>query len=628
MKIKNTLSLILIILYSTSLFSQNNFDINFPNLDREEKCNYFLQAFQKKPREVKFSIKRENNNLYFEINNKSWFNQLFKNIGDGIAIDVVSKKRYQCEIGNLTLKQIRGVLIKPVYLKQLKKGLRPAKNNRFRVLLGKVPRELASEELEFNILFLNNKNLCQYYSIYNLESYPWELLDMGMYLDSLSYKSKKITTVKEKFLMKYKTLQFIIPFEKNKSEYSPNDIKPLYDSLRLTDFNIKKINIRAYSSIEGSLKRNLELQKKRASSIAKSLQSFQTPNIVTEVFSSENWVEFMNDISGTNYENLKSLSKDQIKRKLVGDLSKELEVYLKNHRKAVVTLDLDKKDKYKNMNITVLLGLFHKSIVEDELTNALEIQNTIFNKIYRKETTPDILTKMQVPRQLKNVSILIKNSAIKYLLDERQLLVEMNELKKLERLDPKNMKIKYNLIVMKFKIWKYNVKPVDEINFEKEILSLEKNNISQVLIKRMLVNYHIIKTEKRMRKRDYKSKEKSVKYIVANYKNFPFSNYDYLSLAQFLSYYENVDLAVALLDKKVRNINVDENLLFYYLNLTIINKKLTMGLDYRTMMLNAVNRNKLRFCNLFNSMSKDGVTFQLLEDEYLRKTYCENCKNQ
>ncbi|MBL4569262.1 MAG: hypothetical protein JKY69_06365 [Flavobacteriaceae bacterium] len=181
---------------------------------------------------------------------------------------------------------------------------------------------------------------------------------------------------------------------------------------------------------------------------------------------------------------------------------------------------------------------------------------------------------------------------------------------------------------MKFKIWKYNVKPVDEINFEKEILSLEKNNISQVLIKRMLVNYHIIKTEKRMRKRDYKSKEKSVKYIVANYKKFPFSNYDYLSLAQFLSYYENVDLAVALLDKKVRNINVDENLLFYYLNLTIINKKLTMGLDYRTMMLNAVNRNKLRFCNLFNSMSKDGVTFQLLEDEYLRKTYCENCKNQ
>ena len=42
-------------------------------------------------------------------------------------------------------------------------------------------------------------------------------------------------------------------------------------------------------------------------------------------------------------------------------------------------------------------------------------------------------------------------------------------------------------------------------------------------------------------------------------------------------------------------------------------------------MLNAIEMNKERFCKLYNSYLNEGVTFQLLENEYLRKTYCENC---
>ena len=42
-------------------------------------------------------------------------------------------------------------------------------------------------------------------------------------------------------------------------------------------------------------------------------------------------------------------------------------------------------------------------------------------------------------------------------------------------------------------------------------------------------------------------------------------------------------------------------------------------------MLNTINVNKTRFCNLFNSTKKGRVTFQILQDEYLRDVYCENC---
>ncbi|MBT8245775.1 MAG: hypothetical protein HKP48_08665 [Winogradskyella sp.] len=98
-------------------------------------------------------------------------------------------------------------------------------------------------------------------------------------------------------------------------------------------------------------------------------------------------------------------------------------------------------------------------------------------------------------------------------------------------------------------------------------------------------------------------------------------------MAQFLSYYANVEAAAELLSDKARQIEVDEDLLFYYLNLTLINKDLTKTEAYRAIMLNAVNINKKRYCQLFDSPEKDGVTFQLLKDDYLRANYCENCND-
>ena len=89
----------------------------------------------------------------------------------------------------------------------------------------------------------------------------------------------------------------------------------------------------------------------------------------------------------------------------------------------------------------------------------------------------------------------------------------------------------------------------------------------------------------------------------------------------------NTNLAVDLLEAKSRRIDIDEDLLFYYLNLTMINKQLTQDQDYRTVLLNAFNMNPERFCTLFNSIENGGVTFQLLEDEYLRTTYCESCQD-
>jgi outer membrane protein OmpA-like peptidoglycan-associated protein len=615
--------------YSFSALSQETFDIQFPQNNRDIVCQRCFQVFSQKPKEVGFSIKMDKTNtLYFEINDKKWFNILFKNAGDGIAVDVVSKDRYGCLEVIPEFQQIRGELLKPVYAAALKKTLRPAKDNKFRTRVGRLPDVLKGKEVEFNILFLSDKNLCQYYNIFNLESYQWDLLDMGMYLDSITYKTKLSAKAEnEQYSLKQKTLTFTIPFEKNKSIYSQEDIKPLYDSLRLTDFNIRKIDIKAYASVEGNAERNLKLQNERASSIVEAMQAFQEPTIETKVSTSENWVEFLNDITGTSYDSFKSLSKNEVKQKLVGGVTEDLEKYLRNHRKAVVRLELERIDKYKDMATEVIISLFNQAIGDDNLDEATALQNSIFERLKGKEANPDVLSSMEMPRQLKYVPFFNKNSAFRYLKDERNLLIAYNELQELEKLAPKDKRIKYNIAALKMRIWRYNVKPVKEANFKTELLNLKKYGINKRLINRMLVNYHIIKSELYMRERDYANKDKAVAYIVDNYKNVPLQDYDYLSLAQFLTYYADLKAAEDLLQPKMKTVDVDENLLFYYLNLTLVNKEIIQNPEYRTIMLNAINLNKERFCRLFNASNEGGVTFQLLEDDYLHDTYCESCEN-
>ncbi|GGD37215.1 hypothetical protein [Muriicola marianensis] len=624
------LLLFLFLLFLQPSSAQSTYNIQFPQQNRDQICQRCTQAFARKPNEVKFSIQVDDNNtIYFEVTDKNWFNEVFKNSGDGLALDLVSKERYGCLEILLDVGQIRGELLPPVYAQELRKTLRPYGKDRFRARLGKVPAAYQGKQIEFNMLFLKDKNLCRYQTIYNLAAYRWDLLDMGMYLDSVTYLPKTIARADEEaYTMRYKTLTFTIPFEKNKSTYSPEDIKPMYDSLRLTDFNITRINIRGYSSVEGNLERNLELQQGRAKSIVDALQSFQQPAIVTEVSSAENWVEFLTDIEGGSFEYLKDLSKNAVKGKLTGETAAELEPLLSRHRKAVVKLDLERKDPYKDQSVEDLVGMFNNALNENSLSEAERLQQSIFEKLKNKEADPSTLNQMRIPQQVEYLAFLNRRSGMRYLLDERYLLIAFNELEALEKLAPDDKRVKYNLAALRLKLWRYSVQPVDESKLRSDIAQLNNFGIDPGLVERMLVNFNIVKSEFLMRKRDYQGKDKAVDYIYSHYQKVPLTDVEYLSLSQYLAYYANTDKAVQVIQDRVKRIDVDEDLLFYYLNLTLVDKELTGEDSYRTIMLNAINLNKERYCELFNAPADGGVTFQLLENDYLRDTYCENCVSE
>ncbi len=611
------------------LYSQKYYDIKLPENNSKE-CQACLLQIKLKPKEVTYGIRMdENDNLYLVVSQKEWFDQMLKKNIDGVAIDIIGKDRYDCSVEKISRKYlVMGELQPPIYLKQLKKNIIPSQSGYLVVSMGKVPEKFRDKNIEFNIAFIKNKYLCYYNAFYDLKSYRWDLLDMGLYFDTLTYKSSFDTSLKEqeKYILQHKVFTFEIPFNRNKSEYSAADIKPLYDSLQLTDFNIRKISIRAYSSIEGNEERNVQLQQERAQSIVNALQSFQTPEIITDILATENWVDFLNDISISPYSNLAELSKVQIKEKLRDKkLMDDLEPYLQKHRKAIVILELSKKNKYESLKVDKLVDMFSKSVSDHNLEQAIDIQNSIFEKVRNHEVSVNYIDKLEIPEKLEFSLLLDKNSIFKYLMNESDVYSTFLELQKLQDLIPNDGHLKYNLTALKFKVWILGDQAISPPDFKKEIVSLKNYGIPPNLIKRMLINYEIIMCEYYMKKGDFVNKDKSLKYIYSNFHQVPLSDYDYLTLAQYFSSYSQYDWATRLLAKKVKSVDVNKDLLFYYLNLTIIDEKLTRRPEYRAILLNAYNLDKKRFCTLFNTYGKGGVTFQLLENEYLRKTYCESC---
>lgn len=618
------------VLLPFSIQAQGTWDIKDPGNDRAERCGECMAVLQGRPKEVQFGLfADENDDIWFVLNYPAYFDQLFKRSGDGIAVDLVPRSRYACgDAPPVQTSFHKGDLLKPVYLPDLKRIRKDSEvGSAWKV--GRVPASAKKEDFELNLVILRDRYVCYYNSFYDLARYRWDLLNMGLYMDTLTYGGSFDTTRTStmKTILRRKALHFTIPFQKNKSEYSPEDLKPLYDSLRLTDHTIKRIDIEAYSSVEGPEARNIELQQKRAQSIVNAMQSFQKPGIQTTVKASENWVEFLRDVLLTSNADLAALPKPEIKKRLLDKRTAELlEPILAHHRKALVTLELTRKDGLAGLSEEQIIRQFEQAIVDKNVARARELQNTVFERIMDEELPSTFLDKLNVPEQREFAGLTNSRIAFRYFEDPRDALEAYNALLELKRLLPGDAHVNYNLCAIRFRAWLQGAAiTVDPEQFKRDIEALRGMGVAEPLVKRMLINHCIIMAEAHMGAGDFAKKDENMKYIFRNYKSIPMSNTDHLSLAQYFASYANYDKAIDVVEPLVATVYADEDPLFYYLNLTIIDPNKTKTAPFRGILLNALNKNKPRYCGLFDTFGK-GITFQLLDDPVLFKTYCENCR--
>ncbi|NOT74544.1 MAG: hypothetical protein HOP08_06405 [Cyclobacteriaceae bacterium] len=605
--------------------NRENYDLKNPGNDRNSRCKDFFLAQRSQPEEARFSTFIKGDSVLVTHSDADWFWKLIPGKNDGIAIDLISQGQYSCDNieRRATSWSHTGFLLPPMYRDEIIANLIPVKKGYIAFLAGKVPSSLNAQNVEANYMILESKYMCFYTNIVNVDYHGWNLLKNGLYYDTLNAEE-----LEQKYKDISKTLHFTIPFEKDKWEFSKQDISPLYDSLRLTDYTIKDIRIHTYTSVEGSTARNQKLQTLRAESIVKALQSFQSEKLESSILSSENWVEFLEDINGGTYSSLMSLSKDEIKEKLKSpDLLTKLEPILKHHRKAIIELDLEKRVLYLKSNGEELKKYFNQQLTKHNIEEALYLQQIIFYKIQRHELPNEYLNDLDLPEAIEYGSLLLNNASFRFENSIYNIYEAIKTFEKLSELLKDNPKIKYNLCALRLQSWINSPKIVNHLLLKKEIENLSKIGIPGLLVKRLLINYYVIFSEISLDQRKYADKDNAVKFIYNSYKPLELTDEDLLNLAKFFSHNSRFDWAEKILEPRIKNLEVSEDILFYYLSLTIFDEANTKGQQYRTVMLNAVNANQDRFCQLFNSREKGGVSFQLLRDAYLKKTFCENCQD-
>lgn len=608
--------------------AQNNrpatFGLKSPDkLFTKRKCDQYEAIYSTLPADVRYGVKLQDNIIYFYFPSKKHFEKIFQNKRDGIAIDIVHKNQYDCS-NQSNIKSTwasKGYLMPVLYKKDFAHFLSETETGAIYIRYGELPPQFVDQEIELNLLIAQKRYVCEYLTFTNIEFHNWDILEMGLYADSLSAEDQE-----EKYKEVEKKMHFTIPFEKNKTTFAESDIKPLYDSLELKDYNIKSLKIRAYSSIEGSAEVNEELQRKRSESIIRALQTYQIPQIKTEIITGENWVEFLNDVKNTPFSYLADYSKEEIKNKLASDRSivAKLEPIFKNHRKAIVVFHLERKLTDEEEDPSSLVKFFEQSIAREDIKEAIYVQQIIFSRIRNNKLPSEFLDKLEVPKASLYGPLLNNLSAFKA--EQSSSLAEsISAFERLLSIMPDNIKIKYNIAALKIKSWTEGERLTNREELKNMITELENTDLDRHLLDRLWINYYIILAQYQYLQKDFDGKDNSIRRVYEKYKNLKLNDPERVSIAKFLSYYSRFDLAKALLANKINLLDAHEDLLFYYLHLTIWDEEKTKERDYRTLMLNALDKNKQRFCDIFLPISEGGVTFQLLEDEYLKNTYCESC---
>ena len=159
-----------------------------------------------------------------------------------------------------------------------------------------------------------------------------------------------------------------------------------------------------------------------------------------------------------------------------------------------------------------------------------------------------------------------------------------------------------------------------------QINALTKQGINSTLIKRMLINYYILKSEDQLRNYDYAGKNESISIIHDIYEGLTLNDEDIYSIAKYYSYYSLRSWAEEIVTPRIDKIDVSEDLVFYYVNLLFFHPGSYNSDHFTKAILNAINLNNKRFCDFFLPNDKGGASMQLLDYNEIKKLYCQECR--
>jgi len=589
----------------------------------QNKCAEIAKKYSYLPHLMSNNIELKNNEIYFYYHDLAQLKKILSEPGDGIAIDIVHRNQFTCGEGNTLYpsKVHKGVLLNPISKAQLFGKNELKKGNEIEASLGPIPIYVDKNNVEFNILILKDNCLCQTINYNSLGGDNLKSIDLKFMLDTLSVSSKADSVMSQ--------LSFTVPFEHNKAEYNSKDLKPFLDSLSLNRFSLKRIDLIAYSSLDGKVKANEILQGKRANSILKAIKKYKLQDVETTITTQENYEGFYESIKGSPYEaELLKLSKVELRSFINSeDLTYNLEPYLADQRKAEITLTVEKIFMDESL-FGVLPEWFKKALTEKDYGKAKVYQSVMLKNIENGNVGANKILNINIPHTKANVPFINNQLALRWFVSKSKNKDSLNRvlLREIEIqlvVDPTNAFLRYNETVLRLLIFSNNYSTESDPNvLLKEIRSLANTSIEKWMINRLLLNYNIISADFYFDNQQFREREKALKSVKSTLFSSNLDRDQSLRIANYFMFQLRIDWAIEIMKPFAMKANIDEEFLYSFLTVAIYDKEQVSNEELVGFMKKAKELNKERFCNLFGAPN---MSFQNLSNTEVKRLYCETC---
>ena len=672
----------------------------------KEKYPYKIKPLNKKSPEYNKGIKVLNksagfqrlkvvhNSIYLEMNLNAdgLVNFLSKN-KDGLAIEYINYLPFDCGNDQYYSRpsrrngksQLSDTLLFPVYRKDLMKGFKPKRKStgsrikaelrkkdkernlfqkiidgynmpyypdKFKYKLAKIPKNIEWGYYEMNLVYIKNK---QIYRVQHFNGICGEFYEEFNKLDFTS-EFGDITFMP---IAKKRDLNFNFHFKRGSSSYNYQDLKPVLDSLTEDAFIVLSAKVDAYSSVEGSEKKNKEIQQKRAKSIIEALESKQSTKIHPTINTHTNWPLFHTQIKEIDQlSSLRTLDSVEILKKLKDkEFIKSIEPFLSKQRIAKIDIktvfDLNdstlpyliqqkyiyhqnimkiKKKNYdnfiaKNLSDTLLRQEMKDSTLH-ELDTLKSIQLFAFNKIKSGDwdisfinkldylsvdwTTDLYLNHFYMERFLK-----IPSNKRKYTIKEFQSCTSIENF---------HGKGAFNYLRFLIKQWG-GENPLTDFKTEDIQKLLEKIEyqcpelIADLL--KLKINFWFKAAQFHFHKKEINLKNEYLIRIFLHYRDKKITENHALKLAKFFVHFENYKPAQIILNK-FHDTTKNEETLAYIYKLFNYNNIEENNNEFAEQCIKIRGRMSINnWCGMF--IGPCNISFQVLDHEGLRNFYCQEC---
>jgi len=589
--------------------SSNAFEIKTQAEDETVDCFDLMGSKRNIAINLGNAVRIEGKDILLYYHDKRVVAELIENKNDGFAIDVIQRNQFECEKKNsLDVSEIYdGILLKPVYKKELFANNQSKSAYRLITKIGELPAHLIGKDIQMSMILIKNGVKCDYNYPITISRKDYDLLPFppNLQQETIDFVMEGIVGMEDVY------------FNFDRDETKASNVPEL-----LVKTGIHSIDIMSYSSVEGNENDNITLHNERAKFIKKFLLAeIENNEISIKSDAKENWDLCKIQLELFGLDDLIDEEKEVIRKYINKNSNSQWKEALEKQRVSKARIFYEGK-RYSSDNLFLEMNLLSGIKNENyKLANKALYELYHANKQISFFHNGEWLSEfLEVPELVTNTSAMLLKAIDNYQTEMIALYVR-NWLKKTSELSTKATENLLNLYAITtdrlLSFWDVEAEKIARIMHpDKTALLLEAYDDSNETHP-LLLNFHIATINYYSHVRDTEKLIYAFQFISEYYKKKALTIKDKVKLALFFNHWSSFRLSHSLLLDSFKKKTLNKEAIF-------ILTQTTMMLEVDEKIINGIMQKAYKFdaqkwCDWIQN------DFQLLRNKNVKKMYCKKC---